>query len=44
MDHPKEGIILCDDEDKDNDFFNEEEYNCAVMRLSRREIRPVERI
>ena len=32
MDNPEEYMMLYDDEDKNDDFINEEEANCAEVR------------
>ena len=42
MDHPEEEIILDDDEDKYDDVIDEQEVDCAVVRQSRKQCRPVE--
>ena len=44
MENPEEEMILDDDEDKDHDVINEEEFDCAVVRQSIINSRPLERL
>ena len=41
MDHPKEERVLYYDGDKNDDVIDEKEFDCAGVRRSIREIRPV---